>query len=345
LSTLRRRRPVRATARDLELTVDRMTVEAEDVVSLRLVRPARSSPVPDRGAYRYAEQSGSSAELPAWSPGAHLDLVLPSGRVRQYSLCGDPADRNGYRIAVRRLPGGGGGSVEVHSLRPAERVRIRGPRQAFPLLSAPRMLFVAGGIGITPILPMVRAAAVAGLDWRLVYAGRDRASMPFLEELAGLGHEDRVVIRADAEHGGPATGPEILKHAPGAGSVGYCCGPPAMLAAVRAAAAEPGSPLEVLHAERFAAPPVLGGRPLTVELARAGVTLDVPGDRSVLDVVRERLPDVAYSCRQGFCGTCRVRVLDGMPEHRDRALTSDERVGAMAICVSRAATDRLVLDL
>jgi ferredoxin-NADP reductase len=309
----------------LPLLVDRVTPEAVDVVSLRLVAA-------DGGA------------LPAWNPGEHLDLVLPSGRVRQYSLCGDPGDRTGYRIAIRRLPDGGGGSVEVHTLQPGDRVTVKGPRQAFPLLSASRYLFLAGGIGITPILPMVRAAAAAGVDWRLVYVGRDRATLPFLDELGEL-PGDRVVIRADADHGGPATGAELLKHAPGVGSVGYCCGPPAMLAAVRGAVAVQGSPVEVLHAERFAAPPVLGGRALTVELAGSGIELAIPSDRSVLEVVRERLPNVAYSCRQGFCGTCRVGVLDGVPEHRDRALTPAERAGAMTICVSRAASDRLVLDL
>jgi ferredoxin-NADP reductase len=283
--------------------------------------------------------------LPAWSPGEHIDLVLPSGRVRQYSLCGDPADRLGYRIAVRRLPAGGGGSVEVHTLTTGDRVTVHGPRQAFPLLTASRYLFLAGGIGITPILAMVRAAAAAGLDWRLVYVGRDRASMPFLGELAGFG--DRVLVRPDDEHGGPADGAELLGYAPGPGSAGYCCGPPPMLASVRTALrdAGPDGAVDVLHAERFAPPPLLGGRELTVELARSGGSLTVPSDRSVLEVVRERLPDVAYSCRQGFCGTCKVRVLAGDVEHRDRVLAPHERTGTMTICVSRAAGDRLVLDL
>ncbi|MDQ2706931.1 MAG: ferredoxin reductase [Actinomycetota bacterium] len=228
--------------------------------------------------------------------GAHLDLVLAPGRVRQYSLCGDPADRLSYRIAVRRLADGAGGSVEVHSLTTGARVAARAPRQAFPLLTVSRYLFLAGGIGITPILPMVRAAAAAGVDWRLVYVGRDRASMPFLAELPA----DRVVIRTDVEHGGPATGDELLGYAPGSGTGGYCCGPPPTLAAVRAALREagPGSALEVLHAERFAAAVLsdggaIGGRESTVELARSGVSLDVPSDRSVLEVVRERLPNVS----------------------------------------------------
>jgi ferredoxin-NADP reductase len=308
------------------MVVAEVKAEAADVVSVRLA-------------------GIDGAALPPWSPGAHIDLVLPSARMRQYSLCGDPTDRHRYRIAVRRLPNGGGGSVEVHTLTTGERVTVHGPRQAFPLLSAPRYLFMAGGIGITPILPMARAAAAAGLDWRLVYVGRDRASMPFLDELSALG--DRVLVRTDDEHDGPADGAELLGHAPGAGSVGYCCGPPPMLASVRAAMREAASEgmLDVLHAERFAPPPVLGGRELTVELARSGESLTVPGDRSVLEVVREKLPDVAYSCRQGFCGTCKVRVLSGKVEHRDHALAPYERADTMTICVSRATGDRLVLDL
>jgi ferredoxin-NADP reductase/ferredoxin len=350
LSTLRRRRS-RRTAEDVRrarpMVVAEVTPEAADVVSVRLA-------------------SIDGAALPAWSPGEHIDLVLPSGRVRQYSLCGDPADRGSYRIGVRQLPDGGGGSVEVHTLTPGASVTVRGPRQAFPLLSAPRYLFIAGGIGITPILPMVRAAAAAGLDWRLVYAGRDRASMPFLDELAAYG--DRVLVRADDEHGGPGDGAELLRYAPGPGTVGYCCGPPPMLASVRAAmgGSGPGGAedvqrgaedvqrgtedvqrgwVDVLHAERFAAPPVVGGRALTVELSRTGATVAVPSDRPVLEVVREWLPDVAYSCRQGFCGTCKVRVLSGEVEHRDHALAPHERSDMMTICVSRAVGDRLVLDL
>jgi ferredoxin-NADP reductase len=332
LGPVRRRAPVGPVAPagwDARLVVREVRAEADGVVSLRLERP------PD-------DPAGPT--LPAWRPGAHLDVVLPSGRVRQYSLCGDPADRRGYRIAVRRIAGGGGGSVEVHRLAEGDQVGVRGPRAAFPLIRAPRYLFLAGGIGITPILPMVRAVAATRADWRFVYLGRDRASMPFLDEVATL-DPGRVVIRADAEHAGPATGAELLAHAPGPGTTGYLCGPPPMLDAVRATMAGNAAALEALHHERFAAPPVLGGRPFTVELARSGERLRIPADRSLLDVLRDERPGVAYSCRQGFCGTCRVGVLDGAVAHRDRVLTAEERGRAMTVCVSRAEGDRLVLDL
>jgi ferredoxin-NADP reductase len=336
LSVLGRRPPVVAVNRELRLVVGEVRAEARDVVSLRLT-PAPGS---------VAAGSSAGAPLPAWRPGAHLDVVLPSGRVRQYSLCGDPADRGSYRIAVRRIADGGGGSREVHGLAAGAEVTVRGPRSAFPLIQAPRYLFLAGGIGITPILPMLRAVAATRADWRFVYAGRDRDSMPFLAELTEL-DPSRVVIRADAEHGGPPTGAELLGHAPGRGTTGYLCGPAPMLTGVRAElhAAGGASRVDALHVERFAAPPVLGGHAFTVELARSGGKLEVPADRSLLEVLGERLPDVAYSCRQGFCGTCRTRVLAGAVQHRDRVLTEAERSATMTICVSRAEGDRLVLDL
>jgi ferredoxin-NADP reductase len=310
--------------RDLPMRVDGVRLLARDVAGVRLTHR-------------------DGAELPGWTPGAHLDLLLPSGRLRQYSLCGDPADRYGYRIAVRRLPDGGGGSREVHELRAGTELVVRGPREAFPLVRASRYLFVAGGIGITPILPMVRAVAGTGADWHLVYTGRHRGLMPFAAELSGYG--DRVTIRADAERGGPPTGAELLAAAPGPGTVAYLCGPPPMVSAVRTALGTAAGDVTALHTERFAPPPVLGGLPFVVELARDGTRLQVPAERTVLDVVREHRPDTPYSCRQGFCGTCRVRVLAGRVEHRDRVLTAAERAGSMTVCVSRAETDRLVLDL
>jgi ferredoxin-NADP reductase len=148
--------------RDLHLMVDEVRVEACDARSFRLI-------------------SDSGAELPSWQPGSHLEVLLPSGRRRHYSLCGNPADRRCYRIAVRRLADGGGGSRELHdSIGPGSTLTVRGPRNAFPYVAAQAYLFLAGGIGITPILPMVKQAAADGTPWQLVYTGRSRASMPFL---------------------------------------------------------------------------------------------------------------------------------------------------------------------
>ncbi len=322
----RRRPPIVPVDRDLRLVVQRTRREAEDVVSLRLAAP-------------------DGARLPFWRPGAHLDLLLPSGRIRQYSLCGDPDDRTGYRIAVRRIgveDGGGRGSIEVHeTLRPGSPVTVRGPRNAFPFVPYRSYLFIAGGIGITPILPMVRRAAALGANWRLVYTGRTAASMPFLDELSTL-DESRVWIRPDTDYGIPASGAELLEGAPENAAV-YCCGPAPMISGVRIDVAGRGT--RAMHFERFSAPPIVDGRPFRVALNRSGRVLDVPADRSVLDVARAALPDVAYSCRQGFCRTCVVRVLDGEVEHRDGALTDAEREEQMLICVSRAKGGTLVLDI
>ncbi|MFB4316870.1 PDR/VanB family oxidoreductase [Actinomadura sp. 21ATH] len=299
---------VRPVDRTFPLAVREIRAEAADVVSLRLAAP-------------------DGRPLPRWQPGSHLDLRLPSGLRRQYSLCGDPADRRAYRIAVRRIAAGGGGSVEMHGLEEGAALVAEGPRNAFPFLARDRYLFIAGGIGITPILPMVKAARALGADWRLVYAGRTRASLPFLDELPA----GRVTVRTDDEHGVP--GPEeLLKDAPGAAV--YCCGPAPMIDGVRAAFDHASA---TLHYERFA-PSAVSGEPFEVELRRTGLTLAVPGDRSALDVIREALPDVPYSCRQGFCGTCRTGLLEG-------ATDAPGEEGSTLICVSRSRGGRLVLDL
>ncbi|RDI54033.1 PDR/VanB family oxidoreductase [Nocardia mexicana] len=316
--------------RRLALMVVERRVEAHDtdVISLQLIAP-------------------DGRELPPWRPGAHLDLELPSGKLRQYSLCGDPADRHSYRIAVRRIPDGGGGSLEVHEALPTgSRVTVRGPRNAFPFVlpghgsDAARVHFVAGGIGITPILPMVRMAHRLGVDWSMVYAGRSRDTIPFLDEIESFG--GRVTVRTDDEYGLP-TAADLLP-GPGPETAVYCCGPVPMTSAIAAAVRD--LPGVELHSERFSAPPVVDGTPFAVELARTGEVVEVAADRSALEEVLKVRPDVAYSCRQGFCRTCKVRVLSGTVDHRDAVLTPDERAdGEMLICVSRCAGERLVLDL
>lgn len=307
-TALGRPRPRSRTGFELDLTVEAVTPVAEDAVGLTLVGP-------------------DGAELPRWQPGAHLDVFLPSGRQRQYSLCGDPGDRRRYRIAVRLIRDGDGGSREIHQqVRAGDALRIRGPRNAFRLAEADSYHFVAGGIGITPILPMVKAAHARGKPWRLVYTGRTRASMPFLDELARLSPGD-VRIRPDDEFGAP-TGPPLLAGI-GAADAVYVCGPPPMLAAARAGF---GATIRELHTERFSPPPVVGGRPFTVELRRSGITVEVGAHESALAAIRRVVPEVPYSCQQGFCGSCRAPVLD------------DERHRSTLICVSRSECP-LVLDL
>ncbi|NKI42690.1 PDR/VanB family oxidoreductase [Streptomyces physcomitrii] len=300
-----------------ELTVVSREPVADDVVSLRLA-------------------TGDRRLLPRWQPGAHLDLILPSGRRRQYSLCGDPADRYAYRIAVRLLPDGQGGSAEVHrELTAGSTVGIRGPRNAFPFAGDRKVLLLAGGIGLTPVLPMAREAAWRGLDWHLVHTGRSRASLPFAGEVARLAarHPGRVTVLTDDEHGMPSA-TDLLARA-GEGTAVYCCGPVPMLDAVQAAFAR--SEAKALHFERFSAAPIVDGKPFTLRL-RDGRELLVPADRTALEVLRADDPGTPYSCQQGFCGVCKLRVLSGTVDHRDRKLSAQQRAdGEMLVCVSRAA--------
>ncbi|MFI8822881.1 PDR/VanB family oxidoreductase [Streptomyces sp. NPDC053431] len=320
--------------------------------------PALEEPISGRGrqatvtrrvlvAQRHSPAAGvvqlrlEGAGLPAWQPGAHIDLVLPSGTVRQYSLCGDPADRDAYTVAVRLIEaeqGGRGGSAEVHEqLHVGTELEIRGPRNRFPLAPAPAYVFVAGGIGITPILPMVLAAEAAGADWRLLYCGRHRATMPYVYEAEKLGR-GRTTVVTEHESGLPDL--SFLGDLP-AGTDVYCCGPEGLMDAVGAALPEG----RTARLERFSAARAEGGEAFEVELRRTGRTLTVAADQSVLSAVREAVPDLLYSCRQGFCGTCRQRVLEGEIDHRDELLTDAERAESMLICVSRCAGKRLVLDL
>ncbi|MFF5441344.1 PDR/VanB family oxidoreductase [Streptomyces achromogenes] len=277
--------------------------------------------------------------LPRWEPGAHVDLVLPSGLVRQYSLCGDPADTSAYTLATRLVADGRGGSREVHEqLAEGMELEVRGPRNRFPLVAAPAYVFVAGGIGITPILPMLRALP-DGTEWRLLYGGRTRASMPFLDEVAKLAG-DRLTVVAEDEDGRPDLA--ALFAGTAEGTAVYCCGPEGLMAAVERALPEGAT----LHLERFAPGTAAGAdAAFEVELRRSGRTVTVPAGSSVLAAVRRELPGTAYSCEQGFCGTCQQRVLEGEVEHRDELLTDAERHDSMLICVSRARGDRLVLDM
>jgi ferredoxin-NADP reductase len=277
--------------------------------------------------------------LPSWTPGSHIDVLLPSGRRRQYSLCGLPGRRTDYRIAVRRIADGGGGSIEMHeAFAVGDPLVFEGPRNAFYLGGDERdVLFVIGGIGVTPILPMMRAAQQRGMDWRAVYAGRSRIYMPLLDEVLSL-DAGRVTVWADDERGRIATADDLLAAASPTTAV-YVCGPTGMLEAVRIARDEHAN--APLHYERFSPPQVVDGVPFEVELARSGRVLDIPANRSALDVMLDHDPTAPHSCRQGFCGTCKVTVLGGQVDRRGRTAEPD---GEMLVCVSRAAGGRVVID-
>ncbi|CAD5995093.1 PDR/VanB family oxidoreductase [Agreia sp. COWG] len=286
------------------------------------------------------------SELPEWSPGAHLDVVVADGIERQYSLCGDPADRGSWRIAVLREDGGRGASVLLHSDELlGTTMRLRGPLNHFGFEPAASYLFIAGGIGITPLIAMIRTADAAGADWTLAYAGRSRRTMAFLDELEAA-YGERILVFAGDE--GQRLNVAALTAAMPAGSLVYCCGPTALLADAEAAAVD--LPHGSLHLERFEAKetgaPVLDDS-FEVELSLTGVTVTVPPDRSILDVVEDAGVLVLSSCREGTCGTCETPVVSGEVDHRDSVLTPDEQADneVMMICVSRAACPRLVLEL
>lgn len=282
--------------------------------------------------------------LPQWHAGAHVDVHLPSGRTRQYSLCGDPERPDHYRIAVRQIPGEDGASIEVHGLSVGQVIAVSGPRNAFmmPLPGSgsrsQRLRFIAGGIGITPILPMVRLADRLGMDWSLRYTGRHRESLPFLDELEAYG--DRVRVLTDDVSGLP-TPADLLDDVDPRTAV-YACGPSPMMDVVRAAVPDRAE----LHIERFSPVPVVNGQPFDLELSRSAEVIPVRADQSALAALLAAKPDVSYSCQQGFCGSCAQQVVAGDVEHRDHLLTDEQReLGQMLLCVSRSAGGRLVLDL
>jgi ferredoxin-NADP reductase len=279
--------------------------------------------------------------LPQWSPGAHVDLQLAPGLVRQYSLCGDPADRTAWRVAVLREPDGRGGSALLHALHPGDEVAVRGPRNHFRLRPAPAYLFVAGGIGITPLLPMVAATAAAGADWRLLYGGRRRSSMAYLDELAP--HAGRVDV-CPQDESGLLDLDAALAGAP-ADALVYCCGPEPLLRAVEQVCAGPR-----LHVERFSPRVVEDTAPagaFEVLLRRSGRSVRVAAGVSVLAALESAGVEVMPSCREGTCGSCETAVLAGRIEHRDSVLDDAEREAgdSMMICVSRALSPVLELDL
>ncbi|GHC79353.1 ferredoxin [Nocardiopsis terrae] len=315
------------TAAALSLRVARRAEVADGVVSLTLTRP-------------------DGGRLPDWTPGAHVDLVLPGGFTRQYSLCGDRWDAHSYRVAVLREPGGRGGSAFVHEhVREGDLLGLGGPRNNFALAPAREYHFVAGGIGITPLIPMITQAELLGVPWRLLYGGRTRSSMAFAGELARA-HGDRVRLLPEDECGRPDLADWLPGPAPGAKV--YACGPGGLLDAVRGACDRwpPGQ----VRTERFvaaAAADSTGGREFEVELRRSGTRLTVGRDQTLLQALAGAGTQVLSSCRQGLCGTCETTVLDGVPDHRDSILDETDRAAGdcMFVCVSRSHSERLVLDL
>lgn len=312
----------------LQLRVASVQAEARDVLRIDL-------------------EAAAGGELPAFEPGAHLTLHLPGGLQRQYSLAGDWRERQRYTLGVGRASDSRGGSAYVHrSLRTGAELTCGLPANNFQLVDAPRYLFIAGGIGVTPILAMIRWCEAQGKPWQLIYAARSRVRMGFYEELGAYG--TRVRFHCDDESGGPLPVAPIMAGVSLETHV-YCCGPAPLMEAVRDHGAH--LPPEALHFEWFSAPAVTEAAApaegFWIDLARSGASLHVPPGQSILEVLEAHGHDVPFSCREGLCGTCETTVCGGEPEHLDYVYppTERSRLRTMLVCVSRARSPRLALDL
>jgi tetrachlorobenzoquinone reductase len=293
--------------------------------------------------YEFRPVSGAS--VPPFTAGAHVDLHLPNGLVRQYSIANAQGERHRYVLGVKRDAAGRGGSRFLHDdLRVGTVVKVGGPRNNFPLVeAAAHSVLIAGGIGVTPIVSMVARLRSLARPWELHYAVRRRGEAAFLDELlAGDGH---VRLHVDEEQGSMIDVAAIVRAAPEEAHL-YCCGPTPMLEAFAAAAAS--RPAERVHLEYFSsavAPAVESG--FIVELARSKVRVEVPPGQTILEALRARGLEVQSSCEQGICGSCETRVLAGEPDHRDMLLSDEEKATnqVMVICCSGSRSAILVLDL
>jgi vanillate O-demethylase ferredoxin subunit len=293
--------------------------------------------------YEFRPVSGTS--VPRFTAGAHVDLHLSNGLVRQYSIANAQEERHRYVLGVKRDATGRGGSRFMHDeLRVGAVVEVGGPRNNFPLVeTAAYSVLIAGGIGVTPIVSMVARLRSLARPWELHYAVRRRSEAAFLDRLlAGDGH---VRLHVDEEEGGVLDVARIVGAAPDEAHL-YCCGPAPMLEAFTAAAAS--WPAGRVHLEYFSstiAPAVESG--FIVELARSKLRVEILPGQTILEMLRARGLDVQSSCEQGICGSCETRVLAGEPDHRDLLLSDEEKAAneVMMICCSGSRSPVLVLDL
>ncbi|MDF3311109.1 PDR/VanB family oxidoreductase [Rhodococcus sp. T2V] len=305
---------------------------------------ARQHETPDVVSLELALPDGS--ELPTWTPGAHIDIEVGAAGVRQYSLCGDLQDRRRWRVGVLLERDGRGGSRYLHQqAAPGSTLTVSLPRNNFALDKCRNYIFVAGGIGITPILPMIAAAENQGATWSLHYGGRTRQSMAYRDEISAYGPRARVLPQNEY---GLLPLDDILAGSDPSAQI-YCCGPEPLLAAMESALGTAES--QRLHLERFR-PRTVGedsgpDRDFTVKIASTGATIRVGEDQSIVDALEDAGITVETSCREGTCASCETTVIEGEVCHRDSVLSASEREQSVSImlCVSRARSDLLVLDL
>jgi len=315
----------------IQVRVERKQVEAEGIFGFELAHP-------------------EGATLPAFEAGAHVDVRLPSGVIRQYSLCSNPAETSRYRIALQREGMGRGGSISLcDTIGEGDTLSISAPKNNFPLVaSAERSVLFAGGIGVTPMLAMAMVLGDRNADFVLHYSARTRDRMAFKEALAERPFSARVVWHVDNEAGTELN----LADAVGAPVVGthiYVCGPKPFIDAVMATATNAGWPAKQLHYELFTAEAEkrADDGSFYIELAKSNRRVLVPHDKTVAEALAEAGVEVAVSCEQGICGTCLTRVISGEPDHRDLVLTEEERAlnDQFTPCCSRSNSPVLVIDL
>jgi len=293
----------------------------------------------------YAFSDPEGRPLPAYEPGAHIDLHLPGGMMRQYSLARPWRPGEPYLVGVKLDRGGRGGSKFLHEqARVGELFQVGGPRNHFPLVEdAAHTVLIAGGIGVTPIWCMAQRLDEICAPFELYYAVRTRTDVAFQAELEAMAPRTRLHV--DEEAGGVLDVAAIVAKAAKDAHL-YCCGPAPMMAAFEAAVA--AWPAEQVHVEYFSGPapaPIEGG--FTVVLAKSGREIVIPPGATILETLRQAGLSVTSSCEQGVCGACETRVIEGTPDHRDLLLTPAEKASneTMMICCSGSKTDRLVLDL
>ena len=316
----------------IRVRVARRRREAEGIITLELV-------------------SVGGNPLPVFSAGAHIDVEVAPGLIRQYSLCNNPVDRERYEIAVLLDPASRGGSVALHQVPEDAELRISAPRNHFELEArAERTILLAGGIGVTPILCMAERLSSIAADFTMHYATRSRARCAFFDRICGSHLAERAYFHFDDEADDQKLDIAAVLGDPTPGTHVYVCGPSGFINAVLATAAARGFPDAQVHREFFAADTAAmfaEGGPFEVKLASTGAVYAVPSDRTVLDVLRAHGVKVPTSCEQGVCGACLTRVLDGVPEHRDCYLTNEEREAnnQFTPCCSRSETPMLIIDL
>lgn len=295
-------------------------------------------------------QRADAGSLPAFTAGAHLDVMLPGDVIRQYSLCNDPSETHRYCLGVLKESDGRGGSAAMHELKKGAKLQISAPRNNFELEpNAQKTLLLAGGIGITPILCMAHALHARGEDFELHYCARNKSRMAFRKQLEDAPYSDRVQLHFDDGSQAQKFDMDMLAKAPEVGTHLYVCGPTGFMDAVLSRAKE-SWPAAALHREYFSADVADTdgeGRSFKIQISSTGDILEVPAEKSIVEVLADIGIEIPTSCEQGICGTCLTPVLQGTPDHRDLVLTEGEHADndQMTLCCSRALTDLLVLDL